>query len=245
MTLSNPRLVAQSLLSTMAVRVSTCYENRIPQDVPVVVISNHRSFLDAMILIQTLPYPLRIACHHYMGKTPGIRNLVELLGCFPLAQPKQRKQQFFDQASKFLKARQWVGLFPEGAEPMVELTKPHEVKKFHRGFAHLALQAPLTNLVILPVAIASLSETIYQTIPNRWLSWLDASEPFFRRKGLHPLVMYHRTCVLFGRPYWISGEQKQQYQGKKAKQLATHITQYCREQIIELLAQGCYEKYKR
>ncbi|MDJ0533097.1 MAG: lysophospholipid acyltransferase family protein [Xenococcaceae cyanobacterium MO_207.B15] len=238
--MNNPRLIAQSLLSMMTVRVATCYENRIPQDVPVVVISNHRSFLDAIILIQTLPYPLRIACHHYMGQTPGIRNMVELLGCFPLAQPKQRKRQFFEQASKFLTSRQWVGLFPEGTQPMVEPTKPLDVGKFHRGFAHLALQVRVPNLVILPVAIASLSETIYQTIPIHWLSSLDASEPFFHRSGLHPMVVYHRTCVLFGHPYWISTQQQQEYQGKQAKQLATQITEYCREQIIELLAQGCY-----
>ncbi|HHP7231666.1 MAG TPA: lysophospholipid acyltransferase family protein [Xenococcaceae cyanobacterium] len=238
MTLNNPRLVAQFLLSSIDVRVTTRYENLIPQDVPVVVISNHRSFLDAMILIQTLPYPIRIACHHYMGQTPGISNLVELLGCFPLAKPRHRKQQFFEQASQFLTSRQWVGLFPEGTKPMVERTQPQEVGKFHRGFAHLALQASFPNLVILPVAIASLSETIYPTIPIRWLSWLDASEPFFRRSGSHPMVVYHRACVLFGRPYWISQQQQQQYQGKQAKQLATQITEYCREQIVELLAQA-------
>jgi 1-acyl-sn-glycerol-3-phosphate acyltransferase len=231
--------VAQSLLSLIDLKMFTYYEDRLPQEIPVIVVSNHRSFLDAAILIQALNQPLRIACHHYMGKTPILREMVDLLGCFPLAEAQHRQKDFFTQANNLLTARQWVGLFPEGTQPMVEITSSQQVGKFQRGFAHLAWRIPVPQLAILPVAIASLSETIYPTIPIRFLRWFDATEPFFDRKGLHPMVVYHRVNVLIGHPYSITSTQRQDYQGKQAKLLATDLTNYCREQIIDLLQVGC------
>jgi 1-acyl-sn-glycerol-3-phosphate acyltransferase len=235
MSLFSPDLAAKALLSALNVRLSFYDRHRIPQDLPVIVVSNHRSFLDAAVLIATLPFPLRIACHHYMGKTPIIREIVNSFGCFPLDKPPQRQQQFFRQASNFLAAGEWVGLFPEGAKPMVEPTSLQTVGEFQRGFAHLAWKVPI-SLVVLPVAIAALDETIYSTIPVNWLHYLDNSEPLFQRDGLHPMVVYHRVNVAIGQPYPIYATTKQQYRGKQGKQLALDLTEYCRQEIITLLS---------
>jgi 1-acyl-sn-glycerol-3-phosphate acyltransferase len=235
-----PRLLAQSLISAVNLNLTKSYTDRIPQDIPTIVISNHRSFLDAPILIKTIPNTLRIACHHYMGQTPVVREIVDSLGCFPLGTAEHRQQKFFEQANYLLTSRQWVGLFPEGTKPMIEPTAPHEINPFHRGFAHLAWKAPVSNLAVLPVAIASLSETNYPSIPIRWLKQFDQNEPFFERQGLHPMLVYHRVHVLIGRPYLINPVQKQEYKGKQAKLLTRDLTNYCQAQITELLKEGCY-----
>jgi 1-acyl-sn-glycerol-3-phosphate acyltransferase len=235
-----PRLIAQSLLSAVNLRLTLSYADRVPQDIPTIVISNHRSFLDAPILIKALPYQLRIACHHYMGQTPFVREIIDSLGCFPLAETNTRQREFFTQASNLLTARQWVGLFPEGTKPMIEPTGPQQVGKFHRGFAHLAWKTPVPNLAVLPVAIASLSETTYSTIPINWLKQFDQNEPFFDRQGLHPMLVYHRVNVLIGRPYLIRANTKLEYKGKQAKKLVVDLSQYCESQITELLQEGCY-----
>ncbi|MEM8721553.1 MAG: lysophospholipid acyltransferase family protein [Cyanobacteria bacterium P01_G01_bin.39] len=235
-----PRLVAQSLISTIKLDIIQSYTQRIPQEIPTIVISNHRSFLDAPILIKTIPNTLRIACHHYMGQTPVVREIVNSLGCFPLAEADSRQKQFFAQANELLTSRQWVGLFPEGTKPMIEPTAPYEINRFHRGFAHLAWQSQVANLAVLPVAIASLDETTYPSIPIRWLKQFDRNEPFFERKGLHPMLVYHRVKVLIGRPYLINATQKQEYKGRQAKQLALDLTEYCQNQITDLLKEGCY-----
>jgi 1-acyl-sn-glycerol-3-phosphate acyltransferase len=235
-----PHLLAQSLISAVNLNLTKSYADRIPQDIPTIVISNHRSFLDAPILIKTIPNTLRIACHHYMGQTPVVREIVDSLGCFPLGTAEHRQQEFFEQANYLLTSRQWVGLFPEGTRPMIEPTAPHEINPFHRGFAHLAWKAPVSNLVVLPVAIASLSETNYPSIPIRWLKQFDQNEPFFERQGLHPMLVYHRVHVLIGRPYLINPVQKQEYKGKQAKLLTRDLTNYCQDQITELLKEGCY-----
>ena len=235
-----PRLVAQSLISAVNLDLTSVYTDRIPKDIPTIVISNHRSFLDAPILIQAIPNTLRIACHHYMGETPVVREIVESLGCFPLAEADSRQRKFFDRANQLLTSRQWVGLFPEGTKPMIEPTAPEEINEFHRGFAHLAWKVPVDSLVVLPVAIASLSETNYPSIPIRWLKQFDRNEPFFERKGLHPMLVYHRAKVLIGKPYSIDATQKQEYKGRRAKELALDLTEYCQERITQLLKEGCY-----
>lgn len=235
-----PRLIAQSLISAVNLKLTVYYEDRIPQDIPTIVVSNHRSFLDAPILIKTIPCSLRIACHHYMGQTPVVREIVDSLGCFPLAEADRRQWQFFQQANSLLTPRQWIGLFPEGTKPMIESTVPHEIGEFQRGFAHLAWKIPVTNLVVLPVAIASLAETTYPTIPISWLKQFDQNEPFFERQGLHPMLVYHRVKVLIGRPYLINTSKKQEYKGKQAGKLSRDLTNYCQNQITELLQEGCY-----
>lgn len=235
-----PRLIAQSLISAVNLDLTLSYRDRIPQDVPTIVISNHRSFLDAPILIKTIPYTLRIACHHYMGQTPVVREIVDSLGCFPLDTVKQRQRQFFAQANNLLASRQWVGLFPEGTRPMIEPTAPSEINEFHRGFAHLAWKTPIANLAVLPVAIASLGETNYPSIPIQWLKQFDQDEPFFQRQGLHPMLVYHQVKVLIGRPYLINNAKKQEYKGRKAKELALDLTGYCQNQITDLLREGIY-----
>lgn len=235
-----PRLLSQSLISAVNLKLTQSHLDRIPKDIPTIVISNHRSFLDAPILIETIPNTLRIACHHYMGETPGVREIVKSLGCFPLGAAESRQRDFFRRANQLLTSRQWVGLFPEGTKPMIEPTEPHEINEFHRGFAHLAWKSTVKDLVVLPVAIASMSETNYPSIPIRWLKHFDRHEPFFERQGLHPMLVYHRVHVSIGRPYLINSAQKQEYKGRQAKELATDLTVYCQDRITELLQLGCY-----
>jgi 1-acyl-sn-glycerol-3-phosphate acyltransferase len=237
MPFANPLLMSQLLLDAIGVRTCIYSENRIPQNASVIVTSNHRSFLDPLVLMKALNRPLRTACHHYMGETPVMREFVHLLGGFPFEKPQHRQRVFFQQATALLHSGQWVGIFPEGASPMVQLTHPWQMSKFHRGFAHLALRANLPNLAVLPVAIASLEERIDRVMPLRFLRLFDPSEPLFDRGEWHPVVTYHRVNVLLGRPYWITPTLQQQYQGKEAKKIVAELTNYCRNEITDLLCQ--------
>ena len=213
------------------------HEDRIPKDSAVVVVSNHRGFMDAPLLMAALGHPIRIACHHYMGNVPMLREIVTQLGCFPLQEPESRQQAFFEQATRLLQEHQWVGLFPEGAQPMVRYTKPDTLAKFHRGFAHLALRTEVKDLVVLPVAIASLEETTTSAVPLSLLRLFDPSEPLFAQPGWHPMVIHRRVAVLVGHPYWITPKQREQYQGKQAKVAVSRLVTTCQDEISKLLYQ--------
>ncbi|HLO49722.1 MAG TPA: lysophospholipid acyltransferase family protein [Kamptonema sp.] len=233
--------ISRWFLAALGTQMFLYHEDRIPRSSAVLVVSNHRSFLDPVVLTAAIARPIRFACHHYMGQVPVMREVVTTFGAFPLEAPTHRQQHFFEQATALLQAGEIVGVFPEGAEPMVKFTDANTMGKFHRGFAHLAMRAPVQNLAVLPVAIASYQEqSIRSRVPLKLLSFFDPSEPLFDRTGWHPLIIYQRTNVLIGRPFWITPAIQQQYQGKQAKKVVTDLTEHCQVEIAQLLSRGCF-----
>ena len=234
-------LISRCSLATLGTAMFVHNQQRIPQESPVLVVSNHRSFLDPIVLTAALGRSIRFACHHYMGQVPVIREFVTSFGAFPLAAPEHRQQHFFSQATALLQNGEMVGVFPEGAEPMVNVTQPNTMGKFQRGFAHLALRAPVRDLAVLPVAIASMEEqSVRSGLPLKLLSLFDPSEPLFDRAGWHPVIVYQRVNILVGRPYWITIDRQQQYRGKKAKAVVAELTEHCQGEIAQLLDRGCW-----
>lgn len=241
MSVNSPLDISRSFLATISTKIFRYNEDRIPQDASVLVVSNHRSFMDAPVLMEALSSPIRFACHHYMGQVPIMREIVTgQLGCFPLESTQNRQHSFFQQSQTLLQSKQMVGVFPEGTKPMVKFTPPNQVGEFQRGFAHLALRSQVEDLAILPIAIASLEEVSTSALPLRVLSLFDPSEPLFNQPGLHPLVIYRRLAVLIGRPYWIMPQHKEKYQGKQGKKVVAELTEHCHNEIAKLLRQGCY-----
>ncbi len=239
MSSENTLLISRCFLAGLGTQMFLYREDRIPQQSPVLVVSNHRSFLDPVVLTAALGRSIRFACHHYMGQVPVVRELVTSFGAFPLEAPELRQQHFFAQATALLQNREMVGVFPEGAEPMVKLTVPNAVGKFQRGFAHLALRAPVQDLAVLPVAISAFDEqSVRSAIPLKLLSLFDPSEPLFDRAGWHPVIVYRRVNILVGRPYWITVDRQQQYRGKQAKAVVADLTQHCHGEIAQLLQTG-------
>lgn len=238
---NSPLHISQVLLAALGTQVFRYYEDRILPSGPVLLVSNHRSFMDAPLLMAAVERSIRFACHHYMGQVPVMREIVTgQLGCFPLEVPEYRQQSFFQQAIRLLQASEVVGVFPEGTKPMVQFIQPNCINEFQRGFAHLALRSPIADLAILPVAIASLEEVNSSAVPLKLLSLFDPSEPLFNQAGWHPLVIYRRVAILIGRPYWITSQQRQHYQGKQAKTIVAEVTEHCQSEIANLLRQGCY-----
>lgn len=240
MSSDSPLHLSRWLLTALGTRIFVSYQDRIPAQGACLLVSNHRSFMDAPMLMTAVERPIRFACHHYMGQVPVMRDIVNSLGAFPLEEPTRRQQSFFQQASGLLQSRQVVGVFPEGGPPMVSFTQPNTMGNFERGFAHLAIRAPVRDLAVLPVAIASIEESNNSAVPLRVLSFFDPSEPLFDQPGWHPMVVYRRASILIGRPWWITRSQREQYQGKQAKTVVADLTHYCHEEIASLLRHGCY-----
>jgi 1-acyl-sn-glycerol-3-phosphate acyltransferase len=261
---ASPLEVARWMLFSMGIQIRVHHLDRLPQS-PFVMIANHRSFLDAPLLMAAAAKPVHFACHHYMAQVPIMRNVVDALGCFPLDEPNQRGLSFFKRASGFLRSQESIGVFPEGTGPMVEPTAPDQVGSFHRGFAHLALRwqslaagetpaknlgAPLSTeltdplliepLKLVPAAIIALEEKHQDTVPFQLLSWFDPSEPLFQQSGLHPAVIYRRVAVVIGEPIEVNDWLQQGYHGRRAGQLATGLSEHCHDTIQALLKAGCY-----
>lgn len=236
---TSPLDISHGLLKLVGVNVSVRGKERIPQGIPLVFISNHRSFMDALLLMQAAEQPIRFACHHYMGQVPGLREVVNAMGFMPLDAPETGQTAFFRQALKALTDNAAIGIFPEGAAPMVSPTNPCNLKPFHRGFAYLAMRAPLKEMAVVPVAIASRQETNNSIVPLRVLSLFDSSEPLFQQPGWHPAVMYQDVEILIGHPVRIDDRFRAYYREKGRSALVTELTDCCQDEIAALLKQSC------
>ena len=240
MLFDTPLHLSRWLLATLGIHSTVYYPERLPITRNVLIVSNHRSLLDAPLLMAATDRPVRFACHHYMSQVPLLREFITSLGGFPLDAPGQRQKVFFQQAMHLLAEQQTIGVFPEGASPMVHASDPHEVGSFHRGFAHLALRAPVKQLAIIPVAISSHAESKTMVAPLKMFSLFDPSEPLFDQPGWHPAVIYHQVNVLIGNPIWVTDTDRQCYQGKQAGMLAKDLTHACHQEIASLLSHDCY-----
>ncbi|MFK8181864.1 MAG: lysophospholipid acyltransferase family protein [Phormidesmis sp.] len=227
------------MLFSMGVRMRLQHESRLPKT-PFLMISNHRSFLDAPLLVVAAQRSVHFACHHYMGHVPVMKNVVKALGCFPLDPPNQRGRTFFKQATQFLQSQESIGLFPEGAGPMINIPEPDQVGPFHRGFAHLALRVPIESLKIVPAAIVAIEEKQRDTVPFKILSLFDSTEPLFQQPGLHPAVIYREVVVSIGEPISMANWVRKGYRGKRAGQIVSALSDQCHDRIQSMLTAGCY-----
>ena len=240
MLFNTPLNLSHSLLNAFGTKTSIHYPERIPATKRILVVSNHRSFLDAPLLMTAMNRPVRFACHRFMIRVPVMRELVSMMGAFPLDASNQPQKKFFQQSANFLQSSQAVGIFPEGAQPMVQVNLPNQLSPFHRGFAHLAFRVPVEELAIFPVAIASTGEKRHSLAPLKLFSLFDPSEPLFDCWSWHPAIVYRSVNIIFGRPIWITETERQQYRGKQGSSQVKKLTQSCSHQIAELLHQGCY-----
>ncbi len=239
MPLTNPLELSRWMLFSMGIQIQLHQAEHLPRS-PFLMIANHRSFLDAPLLMAAAAKPVHFACHHYMSQVPVMKEFVTSLGCFPLDGPKERGRTFFKQATEFLQSQEAIGVFPEGTQPMIEITEPDQVRSFHRGFAHLALRAPVEDLKIVPTAIVAIEEQQRNTIPFRVLSWFDPSEPLFQQAGRHPAVIYRKVAVIIGKPIAISDLYRQKYHGKQGGEIASELTDTCHSAVQNLLLTGGY-----
>ncbi len=198
----DPLRVAQSLLRLCQTEVEVEGRQHLPPG-PGVVVSNHRSFLDAPVLMAAAGRTVHWASHYYLSQAPGLREVAASLGCIPLKQGSRSQIQFFRTAEGYLAQGSTVGLFPEGAQRIARVSSPLEVGPFQPGFAHLALRSRIRPLPIVPVAILVTEEWQPPDVPLSVLRWFDPTEPMFQAEGGHPVVIYRRLSVRILPPVWM------------------------------------------
>jgi 1-acyl-sn-glycerol-3-phosphate acyltransferase len=219
------------------VRVYHCAE--LPQgEGCLLVVANHRSFLDAPLMLWGFQHPVHLVSHHYLAQVPLVNQLVEHLGGFHLGPSGRGRSKLFRQAAQYLYQGEHVAIFPEGAELIAQESSPIQGAAFRRGFAHLALRSGIANLPIVPVAIVSRQEASGPIFPLPLLRMLDSSEPMFQRDGWHPLVIYQRVELYIGEPRRIRPEEIERYRGGQAASVTAALAQEMQEAAHQLTLAG-------
>ena len=134
----------------------------VPPDGPLIVASNHRSYLDPMILASFLPRRVYHMAKRELFRNPLFAKLITYFGAFPVDREGTARASTFRMARTLLGLDGAVVIFPEGG--IVNSTAEVEVKE---GVATLAA---ISRAPVLPVYMAGSNTLISpRGILNPWL----------------------------------------------------------------------------
>lgn len=180
----------------MRMRLKIEGQENIPDDGPAVVICNHRSSLDPLILAYSVRNRyINFGAASWSWKIPGYAQLHEWTGAFPITlQGGKDATAELDRGLELLENGELVGIFPEGGETIMDPGKADRIKKFKTGFARLALKA---RVPVIPCSVIGLAERRLPTLPSPLVEKItrmpDAGNGYSS-------VMYKRAMCRIGRP---------------------------------------------
>ena len=139
------------MLTNIIYRVKESGREHIPDRGPAVLVSNHVSYVDALLIASTSPRPIRFVMDHNIFKNPLLGWFFRMVKAIPIAPEKVCEQtyaQAFERISAALKEGHLVCIFPEG-----KLTKTGEMNEFKQGIEKIIERDPVP---VIPLALIGL-----------------------------------------------------------------------------------------
>lgn len=144
------RFVVWMLVHTVYRLRVTGAEN-IPENGPVVLIANHVSFVDALIIMAACRRPVRFVMDHKVFRWPLMSFVFRTSGAIPIASAKvdaALTERAFDEISRALAAGEVVGIFPEG-----QVTASGDLNPFRPGIRRIVERNPAP---VVPMGLGGL-----------------------------------------------------------------------------------------
>jgi 1-acyl-sn-glycerol-3-phosphate acyltransferase len=123
----------------------------IPDKGPVVVVCNHVSYMDALVVIGCCRRPIRFVMDHQIFRIPLLSFVFRTAGAIPIAPARENPEvltQAYDRVARYLEAGEVVGIFPEG-----RLTEDGEICPFKTGIERIVQRTPVP---VVPMALRGL-----------------------------------------------------------------------------------------
>jgi len=156
--------------------------DRIPERGPALLICNHVSFVDPIVISAACPRPIRFIMEASIFRIPLLNGVFRGMKAIPVAPQKEDPETYeraFEVVAQELRAGQLVCIFPEG-----HLTKDGEIAAFRAGMLRILKETPVP---IIPLALSNLwgsmfsrfAPSVWQRLPRRYLArvTLAAGEP--------------------------------------------------------------------
>jgi 1-acyl-sn-glycerol-3-phosphate acyltransferase len=123
----------------------------IPEQGPALLICNHVSFVDALIIAAACRRPIRFVMDHGIFKVPLLSFFFRSSKAIPIAPGREDPQvleRAYDAIAAALKQGELVGIFPEG-----KITYDGELNEFRGGMLRILERTPVP---VVPMALQGL-----------------------------------------------------------------------------------------
>ena len=144
------RFLAWLLIHTFY-RVDKRGLENIPDDGACIVVCNHVSYVDAVVIAASVRRPIRFVMDHRIFRVPLLSFIFRTMRTIPIAGAKEdarMKDRAFAEAADALSAGEIVGIFPEG-----KLTDTGELNPFRPGVQQMIATTPVP---VVPMALSGL-----------------------------------------------------------------------------------------
>jgi 1-acyl-sn-glycerol-3-phosphate acyltransferase len=123
----------------------------IPEQGGAVLVCNHVSFVDALIIAAACRRPIRFVMDHRIFRVPVLSFVFRTGRCIPIAPAKEDAQMLeraYDEIARALEAGDLIGIFPEG-----RITDTGELSPFRSGIRRIIERTPVP---VIPLALRGL-----------------------------------------------------------------------------------------
>lgn len=161
------RFLSWVLVSTLY-RIRVVGLDKIPDEGPCLLVCNHVSYMDALIVGGTVRRPIRFVMYHTIFKIPVMNFIFKTARAIPIAPAKEdvaMLERAYAEIDKALAEGEIVGIFPEG-----RLTDTGEINEFKTGLERILAARPVP---VIPVALKGM-----------WGSLFSKRDSAFRRARL-------------------------------------------------------------
>jgi 1-acyl-sn-glycerol-3-phosphate acyltransferase len=135
--------------------------NNIPQEGGCVIVCNHVSFVDAVVIAALVRRPIRFVMDHRIFATPVMSFIFRTMRAIPIASAREdagMMERAFDESAKAVKSGEILCIFPEG-----KITDTGELNRFRPGLQRILEQAPVP---VIPMALRGLWGSFFSRSVN-------------------------------------------------------------------------------
>ncbi len=123
----------------------------IPEKGPAVLVCNHVSFVDPLVILAASPRPIRFVMDHNIFRTPIVSFVFRTGKAIPIAPAKENEkllEEAYDRIAEALEAGELVAIFPEG-----RITDTGDLYPFKGGIKRIVERTPAP---VVPLALKGL-----------------------------------------------------------------------------------------
>ena len=123
----------------------------IPHEGGAVLVANHVSFVDALVIMAASPRPIRFVMDHRIFRVPVLSFVFRESRAIPIASAKEdpaMMERAFDEVARALEVGELVGIFPEG-----RITDTGDFHPFRPGIRRIVERTPVP---VVPMALRGL-----------------------------------------------------------------------------------------